>query len=159
MVYKNDLKIPVILVSRQDLVKVHRELSNFIDAINQSALRHEKTIKYPEISMELKDLSQLNQINLGNSTACSQLLSKLQSLIVSSPTIHVSFPSEPSKEVVDKLVTWFRKEINPHIFMIIGLQPTITAGIILRTTNKQFDFSLRSNLTKEEPTLVEAIKL
>lgn len=157
--HKTDLKIPSILVSRQDLVKVHRELSSFVDTVNQSQLRHEKTIKYPEISEELKDLAVINQINLGNDASCKKLLAQLQELINSSSTLHVSFPSEPSKEVIDRLITWFREEINPHIFLIIGLQPSITAGIILRTTNKQFDFSLRSNLTKKEATLVEAIKI
>lgn len=159
MVRKIDLKIPEVLVTRQDLVKIHRELSNFSDAVNQSILRHEKPVKYPAISPELKSVAVTNQIDLGKDHARKVLLQQFQELMDASTTLHISFPSEPSGEVVAKLINWFRQEINPHIFLVIGLQPNIIAGIVLRTANKQFDFSLRNNLSKKEPTLIEALKV
>jgi len=41
----------------------------------------------------------------------------------------------------------------------VGLQPTIAAGIVLRTPNHQFDFSLRQHLYKNRAKLREALEV
>lgn len=153
------LKIPENIITKQDLIKIHRELRGYMDKINQSILRHKKADDTPLISDKLLDIAQINQINLQDDSSCNYLLDQLDALMKNSPIIHVSFPSEPPQDLVKSLIKWFRKEVNQNIFFVIGLQPSITAGIIIRTKNKQFDFSLRSSLAKKEPTLLEAIKI
>jgi F0F1-type ATP synthase delta subunit len=56
------------------------------------------------------------------------------------------------------MIIWLRKEIDPRIIIHVGLQPTIAAGIVLRTPNKQFDFSLRRHLYKNRDKLLEVLK-
>jgi F0F1-type ATP synthase delta subunit len=153
-----DLKIPEILASRQDITHVHRELRIFADMVDQSIMRHDDPIKYPPISDTLRSLAIDNQVDLRDPRACDKLLLQLEELKQGCPTVHISFPADPTRDVLQKLVVWFRKEINPQVFIQIGLQPTIAAGIVLRTPNKVFDFSLRQHLYKNRDKLIEVLK-
>ncbi len=152
-----ELKLPLILASKQDITHVHRELSVFLDMIMQSIMRHENPIKYPAISATLRALAVENQVDLRDQEACQKLLAQLDKLKQEAPAVHISFPVDPSPEVVQKLVQWLRKEVDPRIVIQIGLQPSIAAGIVMRTPNHQFDFSLRQHLYRNRSKLMEVL--
>jgi F0F1-type ATP synthase delta subunit len=141
-----ELKLPILLASRQDITHAHRELRNFDDKVMQSVMRHDNPVKYPGISATLRAIAQENQIDLTKDAARKQLLIDLEKLQKTAPSVHISFPSDPSPEVLQRIVTWLRKEVDPRIVIRVGLQPTIAAGIVMRTPNHQFDFSLRRHL-------------
>ena len=151
------LKLPTILASKQDITHVHRELRVFSDLVMQSIMRHDSPVQYPAISATLRALASENQIDLRQEEACATLLHDLEELQKHAPTIHISFPVDPPAEVIKRLITWLRAEIDPNIVIQIGLQPTIAAGIVLRTPNHQFDFSLRQHLYKNRAKLMEAL--
>jgi F0F1-type ATP synthase delta subunit len=153
-----DLKLPIILASKQDITHVHRELSVFLDMVMQSILRMDKPVKYPAISATLRALATENQVDLREEKACKDLLLALEKLKKEAPLLHVSFPTDPAPAILQKMVTWFRKEIDPSIVIQVGLQPTIAAGIVLRTEDHQYDFSLRRHLYKNRDKLIEAFK-
>ncbi len=152
-----ELKLPLILASRQDITHAHRELRVFDDKVMQSVMRHDNPIKYPAISNTLRAIAQENQVNLGNESARKKLLTDLDKLKNNAPSIHISFPSDPSPEVLQKIVAWLRKEVDPRIVIRVGLQPTIAAGIVMRTPNHQFDFSLRRHLYNHRKDLIEVL--
>lgn len=154
-----ELKLPLSLASRQDLTHVHRELRVFLDMVTQSILRHDNPIQYPSISVTLRALATENQLDLRDEETCKRLLAELDKLKIDAPMLHISFPIDPSAEVIKRLITWLREEIDPRIIIQIGLQPTIAAGIVLRTPNHQFDFSLRQHLYKNRAKLREALEV
>lgn len=153
-----ELKLPDILATKQDVVRIHRDLQAFMDTAAQSILRHEKPVKYPGISDSLRAVAVANQINLHNEEAAQRLLDDLGQLKEKMIVIHISFTTDPPVEVLHKIVAWLRQEINPQIVIQVGLQPSIAAGIILRTPKHQYDFSLRQHLYKQRDKLIEAIK-
>jgi F0F1-type ATP synthase delta subunit len=153
-----ELKLPIILASKQDITHVHRELRVFSDLVMQSIMRHDNPIKYPAISATLRALAVENQLDLRSEEICKQLLAYLENLKHHAPTVHISFPSDPSPEVVQKLVMWLRSEVDPRIVIQVGLQPTIAAGIVMRTPNHYFDFSLRKHFYKNRGKLMEVLK-
>ena len=153
-----DLKIPESLASKQDVTHIHRELRIFTDKVDQSIMRHEDPIEYPPISNSLRELAVENQTDLRDPKACDNLMLRIEELKLNAPTVHISFPMEPSNEVLQKLIRWLRKEVSPDIFIQIGLQPTIAAGVVVRTPNKMFDFTLRSHLGKSRDKLIEVLK-
>lgn len=153
-----ELKLPAILASKQDITHVHRELRVFSDLVMQSIMRHDKTVKYPPISATLRALAIENQLDLRDEEVCKKLLATLEDLKHHAPAVHISFPTDPSPEVVQKLVVWLRKEVDPRIVIQIGLQPTIAAGIVMRTPNHYFDFSLRRHFYDNRGKLIEALK-
>jgi len=66
----------------------------------------------------------------------------------------MSLSADPSTRFLEKLVTWLRREIHPQVLLTIGLQPTLGAGCVLRTPNRQFDFSLRQDFAKKRDLLI-----
>jgi F0F1-type ATP synthase delta subunit len=152
-----ELKLPISVASRRDIVRLHRELRSFIDASMQSIMRHDNPVKYPPISDQLRSMAIDNQIDLRDMKACEKFLEKLLKLQETAPSIHVSFPTEPTTEILQKITSWFREEIDPRIVIQVGLQPTIAAGVIIRTPNRQFDMSLRRHLYANRQKLGEAL--
>lgn len=152
-----ELNLPTAISTRHDLALVHRELRNFYDLMIQSVMRHENPIKYPPISDGLRQLAIVNQLDLRQESTCEQLIEQLEYLKSHAPTIHISFPVEPSREALDKLIGWLRAEIDKTIVISVGLQPSIAVGIVARTPNRQFDFSLRKHLENSREKLKEAI--
>jgi F0F1-type ATP synthase delta subunit len=71
--------------------------------------------------------------------------------------MHISFATDPSAAFVVQILGWFRREIHEHTLLVIGLQPSITAGCTLRTENKYFDFSMREQLMSSVPILANEI--
>jgi F0F1-type ATP synthase delta subunit len=153
-----DLNIPDSLSSKQDITHVHRELRLFTDSVMQSIMRHDDPVKFPPISDSLRAVAVSNQIDLRDPKACDKLMLQLEDLKRNAPTVHISFPADPSRDVLQKLVIWLRKEVEPRIFIQIGLQPTIAAGIVIRTPNRAFDFSLRRHLYKSREKLIEVLQ-
>jgi F0F1-type ATP synthase delta subunit len=123
----------------------------------QSIMRHDNPIKYTPISDQLRELAIVNQIDLRDQSACERLIEDLQQLKSDAPSVHISFPVEPSREALDKLIDWLRAEIDQTIVISVGLQPSIAVGVVVRTPNHQFDFSLRKHLENSREKLKEAI--
>ena len=101
---------------------------------------------------------QLNQINLNEKNVPQKLIAQLDEALRKVILFHMSFATEPTDEVTQKLVAWFRKEINPTILLNIGVQPTISVGAVLRTQSKLYDFSLRKHLQNSQQDLVKVLR-
>jgi F0F1-type ATP synthase delta subunit len=58
---------------------------------------------------------------------------------------------------ISKIISWFRKEVNPQILLQVGVQPNITAGCVLRTPNKYFDLSLKQRMLQNKDSLAQKL--
>lgn len=153
-----DLKLPTSIASRKDIIRLHREIRSFVDTTTQSIMRHDNPVKYPPISEQLRALAIANQVDMRHPKNCEVLLEKLDYVKEHSPSVHISFPTEPTTDILERLVVWFRKEVDPYIVIQVGIQPTIAAGVVVRTPNRQFDFSLRRHLYENHHKLGEALR-
>jgi G3E family GTPase len=102
---------------------------------------------------------QLNKLDLAQPGHRAALRQFLASVKASSPVLHLSFSADPAPAFLEKLMAWLRREIHPALLVTIGLQPTIGAGCLLRTTNKYFDFSLRQRFADKRQLLQAALQL
>lgn len=153
-----ELLIPTRLVSPVDLSRIVRELANLDDALHQAGLRKGgNPVGLPKTSRILEELAAVNQLSLLDSSHRANLAERLQQFQENAPTIHMSLTVEPSGPFIEKMITWLRQNIKPNILLDIGLQPTITAGCVIRTPNKVFDMSLRHNLIEKSPILLQKI--
>ena len=82
----------------------------------------------------------------------------LKNLIEQAPTLHISFATDPSASFTAKIVGWLRANIHPLVLVQLGLQPSIAAGCVVRTTNKVFDLSLRDRFSQQKSVLLEALE-
>ncbi len=153
-----DLQLPGSVVTIIDLGRLERELNVIDDYATQLELRQPgEQPKLPRINRSLEDLAQLNGINLLKPAERQILKTKLEDLRRNAPVVHISLVSNPPADFLTKIISWFRGEIHPQIFLQVGLQPNIAAGCVIRTANKRFDFSLRRYFSQHRQILIDKL--
>lgn len=156
---RKELVLPLTLVGEVDITRLLREINTLDDFFVSAEVRKSgSSIQPPRLTRLLNDIALGNKYNLLQKTDREELAGQLNELRKSAPSIHISFAAEPSPKALEQVLRWLRENIHPLILLRVGLQPTIAAGCVLRTANKVFDLSLRENLNKQEPYLVELIR-
>lgn len=152
--------LPTIVSGVVEVHRLLRELESLEGYFRQAAIRSAKTRKdmLPKMSRMLDALATENNCNLLQAAERAQLVQFLQAVNTQAPRVHVSFASDPSAAFMAKIVRWFRGSVHQAILVQVGLQPTIAAGCVIRTTNKLFDFSLRHRFDKQHTLLLEALE-
>ena len=151
--------LPALVVGPGDVNRVLLELEQLEEFLRAAALRKGgEGVKLPKTSRTLERLAELNDANLLQLADRQHLQAFLKSLQEHAPVLHISFASEPSAAFTAKIIEWLRANISKYVLVQVGMQPSIAAGCIVRTTNKSFDFSLRKNLDKSRSLLTDALK-
>ncbi len=135
--------LPNAIVSPMDIARLVRELKNLEEYFSQNAIRSGEAPQLPRYSRLLDAIIVVNKIDLVDQEQRGSLMQRFVSMQESAPVMHISFSVDPPGAYVQKIVAWLRENIHPQILVRVGLQPSIGAGCIVRTTNKAFDFSLR----------------
>lgn len=153
------LQLPVSVVSRVDVGRLLREVEAIDSFLKQSELREPGTpVKLPKTSRLFDEVVQINKVNVLHEDERLQLHHFLQDVKSKAPTLHMSFSADPAPAFTQRLITWLRAEIHPVVLLQVGLQPNIGAGCVVRTTNKYFDFSLRSRMKSKGDVLAQLMK-
>ncbi len=150
--------LPVIVTGMADVGRLIRELELIDNTLLQLGLRTGGSeVKMPKTSRLMDQVIHDNRLNLLQQADRAVLRQFLATIKQQSPVLHMSFSTDPPPRFLETLVTWLRREIHPAALLNIGLQPNIGAGCILRTTNKQFDFSLRQDFQKKRDLLLSQL--
>lgn len=152
-------QLTTLVTSPSDLKRARRELETVDDFLNQAGLRQGgKAVKLPVVSRVLQEIVTETNANLLHTVDRAQLLKYISQLIEQAPVLHISFASDPSAAFTAKLVGWLRANIHPQALVQVGLQPSIAAGCIVRTANKQFDFSLAKAFSAQQQLLLTNLR-
>ncbi|HVV25763.1 MAG TPA: hypothetical protein VHC21_01905 [Candidatus Saccharimonadales bacterium] len=150
--------LPLLAAGPGDIARLSRELDSIDGALLQVAARDgANNLKLPRTSQLMDQLVQLNRLNLLHPTDRRLIKQFLETVAARAPVVHMSFSTDPSATFLEKLMTWLRREIHPQLLLTVGLQPTLGAGCIVRTTNRQFDFSLRQDFASKRNLLIEKL--
>lgn len=150
--------LPLSVITFIDLSRVGRELTNLDEFMIQSAIRTPGTpMQLPRLSKLLDDVAIANKLNLLEENDRKALLNALNYLREHAPRLHISFSAEPSGQFITKIAEYIRNNISAVALLQVGLQPTIAAGCIIRSSSHQFDLSLRQHLKKSGSLLGEYI--
>lgn len=153
-----DVLTPLI-ASPSDLKRARRELEELDEFLHQSSLRQGgKEVKLPTTSRMLEDLAAESDLNLLKKTDRDRLMKFLTLLLQKAPVLHMSFASEPSPKFMAKLIAWLRENIHPQVVVSVGIQPSIAAGCVVRTANRQFDFSMRQALDTQTALFINNLR-
>lgn len=155
---KKSLVLPVAVASPVDVGRLIRELEQIDGMMLQLGLRKagsETTL--PKTSQIMNQAVEANHLNLLQKPDRETLKEFLWAVKKQSPVMHMCFSADPPPAFVEKLMTWLRREIHPGLLLNVGLQPNIGAGCIVRTTNKQFDFSLRQDFKNKRDLLIKGL--
>ncbi|MGH7196051.1 MAG: hypothetical protein ACREGA_04725 [Candidatus Saccharimonadales bacterium] len=153
------IKLPLQIVGAADLSRLIREFETLDDFFAQAAIRYpEQPAAMPEVSGLLHDFIALNNLDLLRGDQRQNVYQSLGELKVRAPVLHISFAVAASAAFVAKIVIWLRANIHPQLLVTVGLEPSIAAGCVVRTTNKQFDFSLRRHFEQQRGLLVDSLQ-
>jgi F0F1-type ATP synthase delta subunit len=148
------LELTPNIITTLDLARVIREAEKLDDFLHQASLRPAgSSAALPKTTHALENIAEANGLSLLDATHRKHLIGNLHNLKSRTKKVHISFAVEPSPAVVQKIVSWMRKNIEKDIVVEIGLQPTISVGCIIRTTNKVFDLSLKNRFSSSKDIL------
>ena len=111
----------------------------------------------PKMTKAFDELVSINNLNLLHDEDRKQLKHFLDSIQRRAPRLHMSFSVDPSTLFLQRLIEYVRKALHPYALVQVGLQPSIGAGCVLRTTNKVFDLSLREDFKKKRSLLMQYV--
>jgi F0F1-type ATP synthase delta subunit len=69
----------------------------------------------------------------------------------------MTFSTEVDPESMQYLTAWVRRELHPQALISIGLQPSLVAGVYVRTPNHVHDLSVRAFMKDSRRIIVEAL--
>jgi F0F1-type ATP synthase delta subunit len=145
-------------MTKQDLHRLIREVEALDNYILQNSIRGQKSAALPRLTTTLESLIRDNTLEIMDDKSREALRKTLSDLLKTAPVVHMSFAIEPSSFMTQKIVSWFRNEVHPALMLHTGIQPTIAAGCVMRTSNKYFDFSLRQHLRASQNLLAQSIR-
>jgi F0F1-type ATP synthase delta subunit len=153
-----ELKLSTNVISQVDVARVLRELKALDDFFAASKVRAAGTpMQLPKLTRLLEQTAQENNYSLLEEKDRKSLIAQLDYIIGKAPLLHISFAAEPAPSALEKILVWFRENIHPQALLQVGLQPSIAAGCVLRTTNKVFDMSMREHLEQQQKFLAQLI--
>lgn len=150
--------LPVTVVGPVDLGRLARELEGLDNFMREATLRGEIDVKLPKTSHLMDHVIEATRVDLMQPKHREWLATTLAVLRQHAPRVHMSFSADPSPQFVAKVLQWFRTEVHPYVLLTVGLQPSIGAGCMVRTTNKYFDLSLAKNMSKHTNILIEKLR-
>jgi len=155
---KNYFKLPLSVSQPVDLKRLIHELNQLSEDLHQEGIRKPSQKPEIKISAKMADVLKINNIDITTKEHRDNLLKIFNRLSERDQVVNVSFASEASPEFIEKIVEWFRKEIDPYCFIVVGINPAISVGCVARTKNKIFDMSLRSGLNSTRELLSSRIR-
>ncbi len=153
------LMLPLGVVSVVDVGRLQREIDALNTFMRSAEVRQPGTsLKLPKTSKLLDEFLEINKKSALKNDDREEVALYLQELRKNAPTIHMSFSADPSPLFTQRLISWLRQNIHQSILLQVGLQPTIGAGAVVRTTNKYFDLSLREFFNQKKAVLLAKMR-
>lgn len=152
--------LPPEVTGVADIMRLRRELETLGEYLHQAALRHtpENTVHLPKTSRILNEVIEANKLDILHREQYEQTMAFVAAIEERAPRIHLAFSTDPSASFMVQIVQWFRANVHPDILLQVGLQPNLAAGCVVRTTNKQFDMSLRRHFEKTRAVLIQKLE-
>lgn len=148
-------QLPVAVITRGDVGRLVKEAEAIDNFLADAAIRRPgDSVQLPRASRLLEETVSVNKLNLLQKPDRQRLSVFLQQVFKEAPILHISFNTDPSAIFQQKITVWIRQHIHPFVLLQIGLNPTIGAGCVMRTTNKYFDFSLRHRFAEQRTLLI-----
>lgn len=153
------LQLPVGVVTRADVARLAFETEAVDNFLRQASIREAGTaLQIPKASRLFDEIVSVNKLNMLQEADRQRLFQFLQTIRTKAPVLHMSFSTDPSPLFQQRLITWIRQQMHPFALIQIGLQPSIGAGCVVRSTNKYYDFSLRQRFTDKRMLLISKLR-
>lgn len=153
--------LPSNVINQADVSRLSIELERVDNEMTAAAVREKQGIAKEEpkaISDRLRTFIEQNKLDLSDSHVRTDLIKEVRRLKEEVPVIHMTFATVAEPESLQLLASWLRTEIHPQAVLEVGLQPSLVAGVYLRTPNHVHDLSLRAVLESQRDLLVQDLE-
>ena len=152
-------RVPASIVTMHDIGKLQRELSAIQTFFTNAAMRKSGgSLGLPGTTTQLDNIAKQYDCNLLQSEDRVSLEKELLNIRHFARPVDISFAGIPSPLFLQKIVTWFRSNIDEDIVLNVGHEPSIAAGCIIRTPHKTYDLSVSHKLSQQRQTLLDLIR-
>lgn len=151
--------MPASLVTHLDVAHMVEEVERVDGEMIAAKIRAGEGAQtvVPVLSEPLSDFLAQNELKLDDGKQREALIKELRLLKDTVPVIHMTFAVTADPESLQQLAQYVRESIDPHAVISVGLQPSLVAGVYLRTPNHVHDLSLRALLQNGRGMLVEEL--
>lgn len=154
--------LPVEVVTKSDLSHLVREVEQVENQLALASARHTATPSYkphkPALSRPLQEFIKVNDIKFFEDQPRMAMLKQLRKLNEKISVVHVTFSGRADEESLRDIIVWFRDLSEKPVVLEVGLQPSLVAGIYIRTPNRVHDLSLRRRLDGARDSLVAKLE-
>jgi hypothetical protein len=153
--------LPPNVVSRVDVSRLVSEVERVDNELTAAAVRGkigEAEQPTPVLSQQLADFLAQNQLVLTEGHERSRIVKELRTLKDKVPVIHMTFAVTADPESLAQIAAWLRQSVHPQAVISVGLQPSLVAGVYLRTPNHVHDLSLKAKLASSRGVLVKELE-
>lgn len=153
--------LPSSLITRNDLRRLIVELEAVDNELTTKAIHEQTGHGHDEpvvFSKMFEHVIEANEIDMGDPAVRAGMLQELRRLKDQAPVVHMTFATTVKNEVLVKLISWLREKIDPQALIDVGLQPGLIGGVHVRTTNKVFDLSMRSQLADGRKIILKELE-
>jgi hypothetical protein len=156
-----DFILPSSVMTRLDVSRLVYEVERLDSELTAAAVRAKTGAPQavqPTVSEQLANFLTQNKLAFDSSQSRSTLVQQLRILKDKVPVIHMTFAVQSDRESLQQIVQWLRTSVHPQAVISVGLQPSLVAGVYLRTPNHVHDLSLRTLLAGQHDVLVKELE-
>ena len=150
--------LPASVATKRHLSDLVTSLEKIDNQMTAAAAHHDDSAPAPEVDDMTQDFLSENEFSLDNSNDRSEMIAQLRLLKRQAPVIHMIFASEVDSQSLGSLIRWFRESTHPQAITVIGFQPSLVAGVYVRTPNHIYDLSLKAAFKKGRSLLIEKLE-
>lgn len=153
--------LPPSVVSKIDVSRLVSEMERVDNELNAASARaktDEQPAEKPVPSEQLTTFLELNKVTLEAGHERSDLIKELRLLKDTVPVMHMTFAVPADRDTLQQLAAWLRASVHPQAVISDGLQPSLVAGVYLRTPNHVHDLSLRAMLDGSHDVLIKELE-
>ncbi len=152
----SEFLLPASIIDKQDAARLVEEMERVDSTMTSDKVRarfRKGKAEAPVLSEHLTAFLDINQLDIADSKKRTQLVKQLRAMKDSLPVVHMTFATEADPESLQHIVAWLRETVDPQAVISVGLQPSLVAGVYLRTANHVFDLSIRGKLKAQRGAL------
>jgi F0F1-type ATP synthase delta subunit len=145
-----NFNLPDSVIRYREAKRIHRQLQSLVQ-------QAEGEQSWARASEEVRSLAQLNQ-QVVQQEGPARLAESLYEVMQNAPVFGVILTAHPHDSFVVEIGNWFRREIHPHSLLTISVRRSISGGAVIRSKNRIFDLSFRSQILENKDRISEVAR-
>jgi len=139
--------LPISVHSTDQLQFCAEELHAHAAALRSHRAAQRQAPGESELSLDSQALlEQLPREKRGDGAAVEALATELEAMMAHGARVTITLAALASHRLREELVRWCRTNLKSNLLVDFHVNPDIAGGMVVRTTNRVYDFSFRRQL-------------